>query len=83
LRFTAEEHRQRFLMVNDGSTDNTLQVLDTLCNRNPERFSLYDLPQNMGKAEADRHRLARYSAFYEENEAGDLHFVLPGLPEEE
>ena len=59
LRFAGGGHRQRFIMVNDGSTDNTRQVLETLCKRNPEKFSFYDLPKNMGKAEAVRHGIVR------------------------
>jgi dolichyl-phosphate beta-glucosyltransferase len=59
LRFAAADHGQRFLMVNDGSTDNTLAVLKTLCKDNPEAFSLYDLPHNVGKAEAVRQGILR------------------------
>lgn len=47
-------HALRFLFVNDGSRDNTLEVLADLCARAPERLSFLDLPQNGGKAEAVR-----------------------------
>jgi dolichyl-phosphate beta-glucosyltransferase len=43
-----------FLFVNDGSTDATLEVLDKLRARAPERFSLLDQQPNRGKAEAVR-----------------------------
>ena len=53
-RFVARDDRTRFLFVNDGSTDDTRHVLDTLCARAPQRFALHDLPENVGKAEAVR-----------------------------
>ena len=40
--------------VNDGSTDNTLQVLEELKSGNEENISIYDCAQNGGKAEAVR-----------------------------
>lgn len=40
-----------FLFVNDGSTDNTLEVIKPYCN---EHIYLFDLPQNSGKSEAVR-----------------------------
>ncbi len=42
------------LFVNDGSTDRTLHVLENLQWTYPNRFSVYDLPYNVGKAEAVR-----------------------------
>jgi glycosyltransferase involved in cell wall biosynthesis len=49
-----EGHAQRFLFVNDGSTDGTLQVLQTLRDEDPQRYAICDLPRNVGKAEAVR-----------------------------
>lgn len=43
-----------FLFVNDGSRDQTAQILDDLKNSNPEAFDVLHLPQNQGKAEAVR-----------------------------
>jgi glycosyltransferase involved in cell wall biosynthesis len=43
-----------FLFVNDGSTDGTLPLLEKLAASEPERFSVLDLEQNAGKAEAVR-----------------------------
>ncbi|WP_339628180.1 response regulator [uncultured Maribacter sp.] len=40
--------------VNDGSTDNTLTVLEKLKEDNPENISIYNCKQNGGKAEAVR-----------------------------
>ncbi len=40
--------------VNDGSKDNTLEVLEELVAFDPKRLSVLDLPKNGGKAEAVR-----------------------------
>ena len=56
-RFLAFKHSSqsiKFLFVNDGSTDNTLQLLESLRTSNSERFSVLSLPGNQGKAEAVR-----------------------------
>jgi len=51
----AEQHPQvRFLLVNDGSTDGTLEVLEHLAGARPDRFAMLDLEANQGKAEAVR-----------------------------
>ncbi len=47
----------RFLFVNDGSTDSTLDVLRQITRVDEERFALLDLPHNAGKAEAVRRGL--------------------------
>jgi glycosyltransferase involved in cell wall biosynthesis len=57
--FSREHCDQRFLFVNDGSTDGTLEVLDNLRRSDPERFATYDLSENVGKAEAVRQGLLR------------------------
>jgi glycosyltransferase involved in cell wall biosynthesis len=44
----------RFLFVNDGSQDGTLDVLRSLEEYDPQRFALLDLAENGGKAEAVR-----------------------------
>ncbi len=43
-----------FLFVNDGSGDRTLQVLESLAQSDPSRFSVLNLEKNSGKAEAVR-----------------------------
>ena len=52
--FRNPSHTIKFLFVNDGSTDNTLQLLESLRMSNSDRFSVLSLPQNQGKAEAVR-----------------------------
>src|SRR5579883_1758968 len=52
--FAESDSRLRFILVNDGSTDNTLSVLKTLEAAKPEVFSICNLPKNQGKAEAVR-----------------------------
>lgn len=44
-----------FCFVNDGSKDNTLQMLNGLQHGRKERIIVVDLKQNSGKAEAVRH----------------------------
>ncbi len=43
-----------FLFVDDGSTDNTLQLLKELIDTNPDNFDIYANEYNMGKAESVR-----------------------------
>jgi dolichyl-phosphate beta-glucosyltransferase len=43
-----------FLFVNDGSTDETLRVIETLAARDPQRLRVLNLEKNSGKAEAVR-----------------------------
>ena len=49
--------RLEMLLVNDGSSDGTLPLLQSLAAENPERFSVLDLTRNQGKAEAVRRGL--------------------------
>ena len=43
-----------FLFVNDGSTDGTLNLLQSLHAEQPDRVTVLDLDRNRGKAEAVR-----------------------------
>jgi glycosyltransferase involved in cell wall biosynthesis len=52
--FLNSEHRIRFLFVNDGSTDGTLELLQKFASLRPDRISVLDKPVNAGKAEAVR-----------------------------
>lgn len=61
-RLLSEEFKQfahknlgyHLCFVNDGSTDNTLLVLQKLKKDNPDNISIYNCKQNGGKAEAVR-----------------------------
>lgn len=52
--FVQHDSDCRFLLVNDGSTDQTLSVLVGLTRCSPDRFRVLDLTANSGKAEAVR-----------------------------
>ena len=51
--FSCLEYSLKFLFVNDGSTDDTLNMLGSLCETNLEKFECLDVPHS-GKAEAVR-----------------------------
>lgn len=53
-RFHLDGVRVEFCLVNDGSSDGTLRLLQSLAAETPDRFTLLDLGQNRGKAEAVR-----------------------------
>ena len=55
--FTCPSHEIAFLFVNDGSTDATRPLLESLKNSEASRFAILDLAENMGKAEAVRQGL--------------------------
>jgi dolichyl-phosphate beta-glucosyltransferase len=53
-RFRLDDHQIGFLFVNDGSSDGTLRLLQSLRDEDPSRFFVLDLETNSGKAEAVR-----------------------------
>lgn len=59
LAFVDAHPRVRLLMVNDGSTDETLSRLRAMAAARPGRIAVHDLPRNAGKAEAVRAGLQR------------------------
>lgn len=52
--FALEGIGVQFLLVNDGSRDRTLALLESLQAQDPARFSVLNLEKNSGKAEAVR-----------------------------
>jgi glycosyltransferase involved in cell wall biosynthesis len=57
-RFVATRTDVHLLFVDDGSTDNTSQVLNDLAARSTGRISTVVLPANVGKAAAVQHGIA-------------------------
>ena len=53
-RFAGRSPEVRILLVNDGSRDETLRILDRVAAENPAQFEVLDLGKNFGKAEAVR-----------------------------
>ncbi len=51
----AKEYGIHFLLVNDGSSDNTIEILKRWKNENPEAIDVLNIEKNGGKAEAVRH----------------------------
>jgi dolichyl-phosphate beta-glucosyltransferase len=54
VEFIRKQNGISFLFVNDGSKDETLQVLQKLCSLDESRLAYLDLGKNQGKAEAVR-----------------------------
>jgi dolichyl-phosphate beta-glucosyltransferase len=52
--FRSTGHWVEFLFVNDGSTDDTREVLERIRCASPDTVRVLDLPRNQGKAEAVR-----------------------------
>ncbi len=82
-QFVCANAEVRFLFVDDGSTDRTLDVLGELHRADPERLLLHALPRNVGKAEAVRNGLLaacsmgpRYVGFWD----ADLATPLEDIP---
>ena len=57
-RLQVEGHRVELLLVNDGSADGTLVMLERLRSEQPDRITVLDLERNSGKAEAVRRGIA-------------------------
>ena len=72
------------LLVNDGSEDETLEVLNDMAARHPASIAVLDLPRNVGKAEAVRlgmframQRRPRFVGFWDADLATPLDAVHP------
>ena len=83
--FLREHDGTRFLFVNDGSRDGTLQVLQQFCASHNEHATVLDLQLNRGKGEAVRsgmlHALASFPGSYVGFWDADLATPLNALPE--
>ena len=80
--FSDRSHGITFLFVDDGSTDETLQLLQSLQATDPNKFSVLSLPQNQGKAEAVRRGVLTaiesqpdYVGFWDADLATPLHAI--------
>lgn len=62
LAFLQRVPEVRFVFVNDGSSDATLSVLETLYAAHPEQVEVLSLSRNSGKAEAVRQGLRHAAA---------------------
>ena len=81
--FASANHDVRLLLVDDGSTDGTLEILEELGQMNPGQLLVHALPRNVGKAEAVRNGLLaassmgpRYVGFWD----ADLATPLEDIP---
>lgn len=57
--FVRDHDDYKFLMVNDGSRDGTLNLLKALAAKHPDFFEVLNLEKNGGKAEAVRQGILR------------------------
>lgn len=62
-RFLAANTAAHICFVNDGSTDDTRDVVAPLASGRPERVQVFDLSANVGKAEAVRRGMLRASTW--------------------
>jgi dolichyl-phosphate beta-glucosyltransferase len=83
--FKSSAHQVTFLFVNDGSTDGTHELLESLRASDPIRFSVLDLQPNRGKAEAVRQGILtaldsspKYVGFWDADLATPLD-AIPGF----
>jgi len=81
-RAVAEQDDLRLLLVNDGSTDDTGDLLAKLSQSSGGRIDLLELPRNAGKGEAVRlgmrtanDRAPRYVGFWDADLATPLHDI--------
>lgn len=71
-----------FVFVNDGSTDNTIKIIEEIRDRFPKQVNVLDLPENQGKGEAVRKGI-QLSLSYDADIVGfwdaDLATPLPAI----
>lgn len=84
----AEKNHIHFLFVNDGSTDNTLEIITTVAEKCPTYLSAVSVPQNGGKAEAVRFGVNKalendnsfdFIGYYDSDQATPLNEVLNAI----
>lgn len=83
-RYLGIDPSTRFVFVDDGSTDSTLEVLESLATKGGERCEVLGLDPNRGKAEAVRQGLLRALStdvevvgFWDADLATPLETILP------
>lgn len=84
--FLAQDDHVNFMLVNDGSRDDTIAVLRRLEGRHPERIHVVDQQPNQGKAAAVRNGMlaamarndSTYVGFWDADLATPL-YVIPQL----
>ncbi|MES1259054.1 MAG: glycosyltransferase, partial [Gemmatimonadota bacterium] len=94
LQYLNADRSRALLFVDDGSTDNTVSLLQQLRDHAPAQVSILQLPKNAGKAEAVRCGMVqalaeteRYAGFIDADlsaplsEVGLLHDNLERYPE--
>jgi glycosyltransferase involved in cell wall biosynthesis len=81
-RFASQSSDVRIFFVNDGSTDNTSQIIEQLRILAPQSFETVHLPCNCGKAEAVRQGMLRalpsvtdYVGFWDADGATPLEMI--------
>jgi glycosyltransferase involved in cell wall biosynthesis len=82
LEFSKKHRAISICFANDGSTDNTAEVLQKFCTENPDRFIFINFQQNSGKAETIRKAFLECSAFNTFSFLGYLDADLSAPPEE-
>ncbi len=70
--FVAQHAGYKLCFVNDGSTDNTLEVLQELAKRYPKHVTVYNCVKNGGKAEAVRQGMLHLAQYRELDYIGFL-----------
>jgi glycosyltransferase involved in cell wall biosynthesis len=82
LEFATHNKNVLLCFVNDGSKDNTLDVINQLANTAAENVIVYDMPKNGGKAEAVRNGILHVHQNYSVKQIGFLDADLATCPNE-
>lgn len=79
LQFCNNNYYIDFFLVNDGSTDNTLEIITNLSLKKEDRIKVMNLDKNVGKSEAIRQGMMYVSSFKEYDFIGfwDADFSTP------